>query len=69
MKRHKILAGNFAGRLSGDSEVATIPSEGDKNDWFWPVETSHQHHRERAVLVRPISYISTQLGGEEILTD
>jgi len=69
MKRHKILAGNFAGRLSGDSEVATIPSEGDKNDWFWPVKTRHQHHRERAVLVRPISYISTQLGGEEILTD
>ncbi|GEM_PF-293612 len=69
MKRHKILAGNFAGQLSGDSEVATIPSEGDQNDWGWPVETSHLQHRERAVLVRPISYTLTQLGGAEILAD
>lgn len=69
MKQNKILPGNFAGRSKGYSGAATIPSEGSKNDWDWPVETDYLQHTERAVLMRPISYTLTQPSDEEIFPD
>lgn len=69
MKRNKILAGNFAGRSNGYSEVSTILSKERKNDWIWPVETGHLQHMERAVLMRPISYTLTESSDEEIFAD
>lgn len=69
MKRNKILAGNFAGRSNGYNEVATISSEDSRNDWGWPMETSHLQHMERAVLMRPISYTLTQPSDKETFAD
>ncbi len=33
-------------------------------EWEWPIQDSHQNHRERAVLLRPIMYEIMAQGGD-----
>lgn len=69
MTRNNILTGSFGERSNGDSGIAAIPFEDNKNDWDWPVETGHLQHAERAVLMRPISYTLTHPSDEEVFAD